>query len=218
LKKDLKDKWIFGKRVDIKRKCVRFGDIFHASTAVATLFNKAFLLDESSDTIEMELVKKAASPRSLSAKKEMNIIFPYYYDDNGILQKYSEKEFEEKFPNAFKHLYKFKNELLNRDSDSKAKWFEYGRSQALKHLRQEKLLISTIITNEVKVYLLENEEIPYSGIYITVKDERYMLEDALRILRGKEFLQYVMDIGISVSGNSKRITSKDINNFRFWEE
>ena len=85
-------------------------------------------------------------------------------------------------------------------------------------MNQNKLLLSTIVTDKVEVYELDAETIPYSGIYITIKDERYNLDDALRILKSREFMEYVMNLGISVSGKSKRITCKDINNYEFMEE
>lgn len=85
-------------------------------------------------------------------------------------------------------------------------------------MNQNKLLLSTIVTDKVEVYELDAETIPYSGIYITIKDERYNLDDALRILKSREFMEYVMNLGINVSGKSKRITCKDINNYEFMEE
>ena len=108
--------------------------------------------------------------------------------------------------------------MLKRDADPKAKWFEYGRSQALAHLYQNKLLLSTVVTNKVEIYELDDETIPYSGIYITVKDKNYDLNDALHLLMSEEFMEYVVSLGISVSGKSKRITCKDINNYEFMEE
>ena len=36
--------------------------------------------------------------------------------------------------------------------------------------------------------------------------------------KASEFLKYVCEIGINVSGQSKRITCKDINNYEFLEE
>ena len=107
---------------------------------------------------------------------------------------------------------------MERDADSKAKWFEYGRSQALAHLNQKKLLLSTVVTNKVEIYELDAETIPYSGIYITVKDKNYDLNSAMQILSSSKFMEYVKNLGISVSGKSKRITCKDINNYEFMEE
>lgn len=54
-------------------------------------------------------------------------------------------------------------DLDKRQSDNNAKWYEYGRSQALSGLNRQKLLISTVVTNDVDVYELEQECIPYAG-------------------------------------------------------
>ena len=72
--------------------------------------------------------------------------------------------------------------------------------------------MSFIVTNKVKVYELEEDVIPYSGIYIVPKAE-LDLSLAKKILESDEFLEYVNDIGIYVSGSSLRITANDIKNF-----
>lgn len=107
---------------------------------------------------------------------------------------------------------------MKRDADSKANWFEYGRSQALVHLNQQKLLLSTIVTNKVEIYKLDEDIVPYSGIYITAKDEKYDLNSVMKVLLSDDFMEYVKTLGISVSGKAKRITCKDINNYEFMEE
>lgn len=131
--------------------------------------------------------------------------------------RYEENTFKSRFPIAYEHLNAFKDRLIRRDSDKSAQWYEYGRSQALSHLNQEKLLISTVITNAVEVYYLAADDIPYSGIYITVSDGKSSLQDALSILRSDAFWEYISNQGLSVSGKSKRITCRDINDYQFEE-
>lgn len=131
--------------------------------------------------------------------------------------RYDEDTFKFRFPNAHEHLRAFKDRLDERDSDKSAKWYEYGRSQALSHLNQEKILLSTVLTNSVEVYYLPADAIPYSGIYITVIDGKSNLQDALMILQSSDFLKYIFNQGLSVNGKSKRITCKDINDYRFEE-
>lgn len=75
--------------------------------------------------------------------------------------------------------------------------------------------MSTIVTDKVEVYNLDENTIPYSGIYITQLREDYTLQCAEQILRSKDFMDYVKRIGIPVSGTSIRITCNDVNNFRF---
>ncbi|MBQ4559508.1 MAG: N-6 DNA methylase [Tyzzerella sp.] len=223
---DLSEKWFFTN--ELPGGLQRFGDCFKVSHVVATLLNEAYVLDEdecveveqgylyNGHFIEGDVVRETATPRTLRYNKREKIIFPYRYD-NGRLQKFAEGEFERLYPGATAYLNQFREKLDKRKSDKNSKWYEYGRSQALTGLDSEKLLISTIITEEVSVNTLTRECIPYAGMYIVPREnnERYTFEDAIRILRSEEFKQYVEDVGIHISGSSVRITSKDVEDYRF---
>lgn len=213
----LGQKWIFDTSFQSNSDYLRFGDVFNASIAIATLYNKAFIVDADSieaKSIESTLLKSAVSPKTLRYGKKKKIIFPYKYI-KGRLKHYTKEDFEKLFPNGATHLKKFQKELMDRNSDKNALWFEYGRSQALSHMYKEKLLLSTIVTNKAEIYRLDKKTIPFSGIYITVKDENYTLDDAIEILQSDAFIEYIKKIGINVSGQSMRITCKDINNYMF---
>lgn len=215
-KDTLGDKWEF---TDYKNKGkIKFGDSFKVANCVATLANKIFVHDVNEDgsidvDIEEELLRDAASPKTKQYGKKQKIIFPYKFNNNLIIR-YSEDEMDLRFPMAMNFLRSKKYLLLQRDSDDKAAWYEFGRSQALNQVNCEKLLMSTIITNEVKVYYLDKEEVPYSGIYVIPKKNN-SLEEALKILRSKRFYRYIKSIGIKVNGNSLRISSKDIENYMY---
>ncbi len=219
-RQSLGDKWMFKCNEVNDQQMLRFGDAFHASITIATLYNKAFIVDEKSiieEALEQDVLRDAVSPKTLRYNTKKKIIFPYAYNISG-LQRYSKDEFEELFPNTVRHLKQYSKKLKERNSDENVAWFEYGRSQALAHLNQEKLLISTIITNSVEVYRINAETIPFSGIYITVKDHNYSLDDAVGILKSNQFLKYVQSIGICINGKSLRVTCKDINNYKFLGE
>ncbi|WP_100401973.1 Eco57I restriction-modification methylase domain-containing protein [Bacillus sp. FJAT-42315] len=217
----LGEKWVFSGVGDCKQTKYKFGDYFEASMTIATLLNEAYILKDSIELkdfyvvneykIEKSLVREAASPRSLYYKKNEKIIFPYYYED-GELRRYSPKLFETQFPYATQYFKKFEAKLLKRKVSANVYWFEYGRTQALHHLNQPKLLLSTVITKEVKVYELDKYTIPYSGIYITPKSG-VGLKVAKVVLESNEFYEYVKSIGINANSNSMRITAKDIKNF-----
>ena len=216
----LGNKWVFTTNDNNQENKIRFGDIFNASVTIATLCNEAFVVEQSKieeEKIEDDVLRYTVSPKTLRYQKPKKIIFPYKYSENGLIR-YSNKEFLARFPNASKHLKLYEERLKSRNSDSNALWFEYGRSQALAHLNQEKLLVSTIITNDVDIYKLDASTIPFSGIYITEKNNNYSLDDAIKILKSKDFMEYVRSIGISVSGKSLRITCKDINDYKFLGE
>lgn len=193
-----------------------------------TLLNEAYVLKEENcqdinefyccngKKIEKKVVRETATPRSLRYKKREKIIFPYDYK-NGKLIRYSTQQFNTQFPGAVSYLNDFREQLDERESDRNALWFEYGRSQALAGLNKRKLLISTVITEKVVVYMLKKKCIPYAGMYIVPKadNKTYKLEDAKEILESDEFMKYVQDVGIHISGTSLRITSKDIEEFKF---
>lgn len=223
---NLQNKWFFTKQNQNGQH--RFGDYFSVSHVVATLCNKAYVLKNGKYTetkngyvcngyiIEREVVRSTETPRTLRYHKNEKIIFPYKYDQNGLCR-FIDGEFEELYPGAVAYLKEFKKDLETRKSDAGAKWFEYGRSQALGYLNREKLLISTVVTNDVEVYELNRECIPYSGMYIVELENniKYTLQDAIRILKSNDFKKYVFMVGIPISGRSVRITSKDIENYMF---
>lgn len=217
----LADKWVFLQKEASGNR--RFGDYFQVSHAVATLYNKAFLLTkciEKNDyyeianfRIEKELVRPAVSAKTFRYSINTHILFPYYYKDDKLF-KYSVDYFETHYPEANKYLKSFKEELNRRKSDSSAKWFEYGRSQALASINQPKLLISTVISDKVLVYKTDKTSVPYAGMFIIPKKNN-SLDKAKEILESKEFLEYALSIGVHMSGNSVRIMSKDIMEYKF---
>ncbi len=220
-------KWLFdfsaSQSAEGKAKSYRFGDFFTASYPIATLLNEAFIIKNfeimegyirvGDFLIEKDLLRKAVSPKSQSKKRNEFIIFPYIYKEGSIVR-YTEEEFGMKFPEAFSYLQNYKERLMQRDADLSAKWYEYGRSQALAHIPQDKLLISTLVTGNVKVYTLSSEYVPYSGIYIVAHNEK-PLSLAKKILESPEFMSYVKSIGIHANGKSIRIAANDINNYCF---
>ena len=124
-------------------------------------------------------------------------------------------EFEQQFPQAAAFLTKQRKQLEKRTSDSHAKWFEYGRSQALYALNTKKLLLSTIVTQKIKIYELAQDCIPYAGIFVKQKTCEYSLKDAIDILTSQQFIDYAYNVGININGTSVRITVKDIMNYYF---
>jgi predicted RNA methylase len=223
---NLSKKWFFTKNNTPGTR--RFGDYFQVAHVVATLLNEAYVLKKENyqetnsfylcngKNIEKAIVRETATPRSLRYNKIEKIIFPYDYK-GGKLIRYTPQQFSALFPGAENYLNDFRDQLDERESDKSASWFEYGRSQALSGLNKRKLLISTVITEKVAVYMLKKKCIPYAGMYIVPKLENkiYNLEDAKEILESDEFMKYVQDVGIHISGTSLRITSKDIENFKF---
>lgn len=207
-KKKLKTQWYFEANSLNYEPNIKFGDFFKVANSVATLLNKVFVIPNDL-SVEEEVVRPAASPRQLSKGVTEKIIFPYAYDE-GILKKYSTEEFEKYFPKAYLYLKDNFDALNKRKSDGK--WFEYGRSQGLQFLNQKKLMISSVITEKVRVYELDEKTIPYSGFYIIPTADRN-LKFAKEILESVDFYDYLETRAINASGKSIRISVNDIKNY-----
>lgn len=224
-KVNLKNTWVFRPKNENEPVLEhRFGDYFKVSSSVATQCNKAFVLvnwkdDEvwltgpNGELIEKKATWKAASPKGQITRQTERIIFPYYFE-NGDRRRYTESEYKTLFPFAYDYLLKSKEKLLERDSDKKAMWFEYGRSQALGHLLQPKILISSVVTNSVNIFTLTEAQIPYAGLYI-VPIKNLSIDDGMKILKSDAFQNYIESIGVNVNGNSLRITAENIRNY-YW--
>lgn len=218
------DKWVFEEFFE-DRLGFRFGDLFKVAHGVATLRNNIFVInpvgeDEnnwylSNDiVIEKSITRKAIKPAYIGNDEKIEyIIYPYRQVNNELLP-ICESELQEEYPNTYSYLLDNREELLKRKSDSSVSWFCYGRSQALAHLDQDKIIMGLIISDRVRMDIYEREAIPYSGVYITpLRPEIYDLQFAVDELNSEKFYDYVKKIGISSNGTSYRITSEDINNY-----
>lgn len=220
----LNDEWLFVCQTQAANLTYRFGDYFKVATGIATQRNEVYVLTDYSDDgeyllcegkkIEKDAVRRAASPRGKAKGIREYIIFPYYYAADK-LSTYDEEAYKDKFPFAYRYLEDKKKQLKERDADKKAKWYEYGRSQALMHINQNKLLLSTVITGKVRVYPLEQDEVPYSGLFVIPIDrpDALPLTEAMAILSSSEFLQYIEPRGINARGKSIRIVAKNIADY-----
>lgn len=225
---NLKGKWKFVDEEGIGEE--RFGDHFDVCNSVATLLNKAYVIDSftlvgnyyyvDGMPIEKEIVFPAISKKSYNkAKKDANnvtaIIFPYKVV-NGIVDHFSQNDFEKKFPKATSYLKTHITGLNDRKRDKNALWFEYGRSQAVNRVFGEKLVIPMVITNNVSVCQASANMIPYAGYFVKCAENSTMtLEHAKQILESKEFYDYVTTYGTPTTPTSYRISVDDIKEYRF---
>ncbi len=223
----LDEKWKFVETKTTRGK-YRFGNYFQVNNTIATLYNKAFILEEydendkyfllpDGDKIESEIVKPAVSKKRGEKSHEVAIIFPYYHKE-GKLCHYQEDEFREKFPEATIHLMRHKDALEKRAADKNALWFEYGRSQAITKILNEKLVMPSIISSKVNITLENENVIPCAGFFVT-RNSEYTLLQAKKVLESRCFYDYLKQIGIFTTGKSRRLTVKDIAEFTFeeWE-
>ena len=221
-KKKLGKKWVVLGTQNLKGK--KFGEYFEVRNSVATLYNKAFVLTDykyidrdyivGNYKIEGELVKDAVSTKSLNKKHQRDkIIFPYQIINDQKID-YTEDEFRAKFPGATEYFEQFKEALKARKADKNAKWFQYGRSQAVTKVEGEKLIIPMVITQMVHVYEAGKDAIPYAGYFIKCKkNSELKLDDAKEILESRDFYKYVEICGTPTTPTSYRISVDDIKEY-----
>ena len=221
-KNQLTDQWFFTTKEQYENK---FGDIFQVGNSVATLLNEAFLINQYEEDnqyfyvdncrIEKEIVKHAMSARSAKSKdNDPLIIFPYK-NTGEQYERYTEEEFHNKFPCAYKYLGSFRKKLEKRKVSKGMLWFEYGRSQALSNVIKPKIVMPMIITKKVRTYFVDKNVVPYAGYYIICKSQEHSLEEAKKILSSKKFLEYVKNVGTPTTPTSFRISVKDIEEYRY---
>jgi len=218
------DAWALGDYRTVPNK-QKFGDYYEVSNSVATLLNNAFLITQyinhdvdhisvNGTLIERAVLRPAISIKTLNAEPRPLIIFPYIQNENGSVSHYTEEEFVRRFPGASSHLSKYRDQIDARQSDKTAKWFEYGRSQAIKRLNCEKIVISVMVSGNVRVAFADEYSIPFAGLYITPK-AHLSLNRAAEILQRDDFRLYVKQHGVPTANNSYRISKKILDAYTF---
>lgn len=110
----------------------------------------------------------------------------------------------------------FKNriELENRDIDKGALWYEYGRSQGVQSMHNEKIVLSTLMNGKVEFYKLPKNVLMYSGLFIIKNNLNSDWQFIENLLQSDEFYKYIRLTSKDISGGYKSITSKQIKEFR----
>lgn len=144
-----------------------------------------------------------------------NVLFPYQRDGN-VAVPMSEDELRS-FPSAYEHLVEHRSELLKRNSDPKALWFHYGRSQGMRSIWEPRLSLSTIFhpdKEKVQAYLLPAGTLVYSGLFITVDPSSPLtLENIQQIISSEEFFDYMCHVSKDMSGGYKSFSAPAVKKF-----
>lgn len=109
-----------------------------------------------------------------------------------------------RYPNTYSYLLSYKKKLQNRSLQDNTKWFQYGRTQGLKNINNEKIVISTTIPQtEIRYKRVGPEYLVYSGLYATADDLDKLEEE----LKSNELLDYLVDNGKNMRGGYIQINS-----------
>ena len=116
----------------------------------------------------------------------------------------------QKYPITYTYLQKHKETLENRAITGNTKWFQFGRSQGLANINNEKLVISTTMPNTgIKYIRVGPEFLVYSGLYATAED----LDKLEQELNNENLLDYLLENGKPMRGGYTQITSTLLKNY-----
>lgn len=165
--------------------------------------------------IEKNILKKIVKGSTFKGNQDevKYILFPYFLAGKRYLP-LSEEMLKADFPNAYLYLLSQKEELLRRDLDKGSQWFEFGRSQGIQNIHNEKVVLSTLANGKIKFFRLPEDVLVYSGIFIVKNKSNVdwsIIED---ILISNEFYRYIRITGKDFSGGYKSITSKQIKEYK----
>lgn len=190
---------------------------------LATLRDKIYItsdFEKISDTfckfkdyiIETDLIKPIIKGSKVGRiKKEEYCIFPYKETENG-LKPLTEQEMAVKYPRTYLYFLDNKEELLKRDIDKNyISWFQYGRSQGIRMMINEKIIVDPIVNPNGKVIcsIADKNTLVYSGIFITGNN----LEEVQKVISSPDFVKYASINGKDMQGGFKSLTTKVIKNF-----
>jgi adenine-specific DNA-methyltransferase len=202
----------------------KVSDFYDVQYGFATLRDKIFIGNIANEKeslvlfngswIEKKILYKIVKGSTYKGKEKeiKSVLFPYKKQDNRFIP-IPETELKQDYPNTYKYLLENKEELLKRDIDKGASWYEFGRSQGVQTSYNEKIVLSTLINHEIYFHKLPNDVFVYSGIFIIKKKKETSWEIIENILNSKDFYRYIQITGKDFSGGYKSVTSKQIKNY-----
>jgi len=200
-------------------------EFFDVQYGFATLRDKIYIGDKK-DTdqeklcyfndaiVERSILKKIVkASRYKGEDAYLYILFPYEL----IGHRYTvikEEKLKKEFPNAYNYLLQHKKELEKRDMDKGTLWYEFGRSQGIQTIHNEKIVLSTLVNGSIDFYHLPKDVMVYSGIFIIKNNPSSQWSMVEEVLASEDFYRYIRITGKDFSGGYKSISTKQIKEYR----
>lgn len=208
-----------------KGKNCAIKDFFDVQYGFATLRDKIFISQTTNyddqlayfngALVERSILKKVIKGSRFKGKINENeqILFPYELK-NTRYKVIPESKLMSEYPYTYKYLLEKKQELESRDMDKGATWYEFGRSQGIQSIHNEKIVLSTLVNGQIDYYKVPDDVLMYSGLFI-IKNKPYSDWSIIEnVLQSDEFYKYIRITGKDFSGGYKSITSKQIKEFK----
>ncbi len=134
----------------------KLGDVARIFVGLQTSADQVFILD-SPRNIEPEVLRPFLKSQSIEPYGYPDthswMLFPYYLKD-GKAVLISKADFENKYPNAWKHLKSHEKTLRERERGKwdHEQWYAFGRSQNLTQMEDPKLIIQVLSLSPRWIY------------------------------------------------------------------
>lgn len=184
------DKKIAAKEIWVNKPNLKFNFTFE--NGLATLCDKAFIFEKKENDkyfsratnslveIEDEFIKPIVKASTL---EEQWCLYPY--DENGKKKKPTGK--------ALEYLKSIRGILEDRDYDDE--WWNFGRSQGIKKMKGEKMVISNILSPDGNFKSKKTNGLVYSGIFV-----KENFKEAENFIDSKAVKEYIIKHGKKMSG------------------
>lgn len=169
----------------------------------ATLMDSFFI-----DSYLSENSKYSIPIVKASTDKKYKCFYPY--DKNGSLISF--ESIQNKEPNTAEYLLNNREILEKRAIDKPEYWYAFGRTQSIADTYKDKYTINTLykIVDDIHIASYEAGIAVYGGLYIITDID---IETIKKLLKSKDYLDYVKTIGRYKSGGYYTITSKEIEKY-----
>lgn len=205
--------------------------LFKIRTGIATLKNNIYKFNPDAEDgnsyilyrdgneflIEKNICKDIINSNRITKNNNINelyekIIFPYIHQ-NGKINVMKIQYIKKNYPNTYKYLLYYKNELAKRDKGNGmySKWYAYGRNQSLDKYKY-KLLFPHICSKPLFYFNSDPELLFYNGLGIVHQNEKE-IRIIQKILESKIFWLYIKNTSRPYSSDYYSLSKNYIKNF-----
>lgn len=168
---------------------------------VATLKDAVFIKDNFGDLRDEGLVKTIIKASTMEKKE---CIYPYL---NGSV--IPEESLKTLYPKTYSYLLENKQLLESRSITGSTKWYEYGRSQGIRNMDKEKIVLSGINKiGELRYERVSADVIVYSGLFATGN-----LDNFEKQLKDEMLIEFLCENGTPKRGGYYSYGSTVIKNY-----
>jgi hypothetical protein len=202
------------------------GNIAVINSGCFTGFDKAFFVDDKiikEEQLETDIIKPVImgkEPKKYKLHKPIKqCIYPYHLGNNNETETIEENTFKNLYPNCYKYLLKFKDELENRmDSRKTFKemgrvWYSYTRKGLINIFDEKKILVGYIVSKNT--YCLDEIGYMFSvGRVFAIQPNNKKLSEIILGILNSRVSEFIMTSLCPIKqGGFFKISSQYLNSF-----